>query len=66
MQWGREWHYVDTAACDNICFSNMTQFEQVISFEKGDVFEVKATLKIQKTFERQLCTILICEKWVGE
>lgn len=59
---GEEENDTVTAACETICFSNMTQFEQVISFEKCDVFKVKMTLKIQKTFERQLRTILICKK----
>lgn len=41
----------DTAACMIISFSNMTLFEQVISFEKGDAFKAKTTLKMQQIFE---------------
>lgn len=33
-------------------FQTRTQFEQIISFEKGDVFKVKTTLKIPQIFER--------------
>lgn len=50
MLWGREKHS-DRAACMIICFSNMTRFEQVISFEKGDAFKVKTTLRMQQIFE---------------
>lgn len=54
------------AACDSAWFfSNVIKFSKSLPLRKED-FKVKIKWKIQWVFEKELCTILLPKRWVGE